>query len=69
GEDSIGRISEKMKLPAEQQKRLLCNVIDAHRIEISSTEIRMRIARGKEIRYLVPPSVEAYIEQYNLYQG
>ena len=69
GEDSIESISEKVKLPEKQRDRLLRNVIEAHRIEVSSTEIRTRLAQGMGIRYLVPPSVEAYIEKHGLYRG
>ncbi|KPJ50072.1 hypothetical protein AMJ40_03775 [candidate division TA06 bacterium DG_26] len=37
-------------------------------IEISSTDIRMRVRGGKSITYLVPPRVEAYIEEKRLYR-
>lgn len=38
------------------------------RLDISSTEIRERIARGASIRYLVPEPVRALIEHHHLYQ-
>ena len=37
------------------------------RIEISSTEIRNRVANGLSIRYLVPDKVRALIERHSLY--
>lgn len=37
-------------------------------MQISSTYIRKCIREGKSIRYLVPPSVELYLEQTNLYR-
>lgn len=37
-------------------------------IEISGTDVRRRIREGKTIRYLVPDSVGAYIEDNKLYQ-
>ena len=40
----------------------------ARRIDISATDIRSRVARGQSIRYLVPESVRALIEQHHLYQ-
>lgn len=38
------------------------------RLDISSTEIRERIARGASIRYLVPEPVRELIEHHHLYQ-
>jgi nicotinate-nucleotide adenylyltransferase len=38
------------------------------RIDISATEIRNRVASGRSIRYLVPPSVEELIRRQNLYR-
>jgi nicotinate-nucleotide adenylyltransferase len=36
---------------------------------ISASEIRKRLAKGKSIRYLVPPKVESYIEKKSLYHA
>ena len=36
-------------------------------IDISSTEIRERVARGEDISSLVPPSVARYISEHKLY--
>jgi len=38
------------------------------RIDISSTEIRQRIAKGQSIRYLVPEKVREIIENHQLYR-
>jgi len=38
-------------------------------IEISSTEIRNRIARGESVRYMVPAPTCAVIKKMNLYQN
>ncbi len=38
------------------------------RIEISSTEVRRRVAVGEPIRYLVPDAVAGYIEREGLYR-
>ena len=37
-------------------------------VDISSTEIRKRVAAGRSIRYLVTPNVEAIIHDQRLYQ-
>ena len=37
-------------------------------VDISSSQIRQRIRAGKEIVDLVPPTVNAYIEQKELYR-
>jgi nicotinate-nucleotide adenylyltransferase len=38
------------------------------KIDISSTEIRNRVASGRSIRYLVPPEVEEIIQQGKIYR-
>jgi nicotinate-nucleotide adenylyltransferase len=69
GESSLQEIERKVKLPEASKTTLLGNIIEAHLIEISSTEIRMRVAEGLGIRYLVPPEVEMYIFEHGLYRG
>jgi nicotinate-nucleotide adenylyltransferase len=38
------------------------------RIDISATDIRLRVARGQSIRYLVPEAVGSLIAAHHLYQ-
>jgi nicotinate-nucleotide adenylyltransferase len=38
-------------------------------VDISSSELRERVAEGRPIRYLTPPAVEAYIRQRGLYRA
>jgi nicotinate-nucleotide adenylyltransferase len=38
-------------------------------LDISSSDIRRRVAQGKPIKYLLPPEVERYICEMGLYRG
>ncbi|MBN1106471.1 MAG: nicotinate-nucleotide adenylyltransferase [Deltaproteobacteria bacterium] len=46
---------------------LICK--DATLMDISSTGIRRRVAKGRSVRFLVPESVRLYIMEKGLYQG
>jgi nicotinate-nucleotide adenylyltransferase len=81
GEDNADRLTEWHRF--EELKKLVCFVVLSRsedfqspeypvvqrRIEISSTEIRNRVANQESITYLVPESVKRYIEQHQLYHG
>jgi nicotinate-nucleotide adenylyltransferase len=59
--------ASELPFPDLLRERLLARVIQGRLCEVSSTEIRRRIAEGRPIRYLVSPSVEAYIRERGLY--
>ncbi len=59
----------ELRLPAPWPERLLANVIRGRRCEVSSREIRKRVAENRPIRYLVLPAVEQYILRQGLYSG
>lgn len=46
-----------------------CTFVPVPTLEVSSTEVRRRVARGLSIRYWVVPAVEAYIREHGLYSG
>lgn len=58
-----------LRLKPPWPERLLATIMRGHRVEISSSEIRNRIAEGLSIRYLVHPAVEMYISEHRLYAG
>ncbi|HON46524.1 MAG TPA: nicotinate-nicotinamide nucleotide adenylyltransferase, partial [Kiritimatiellia bacterium] len=53
--------------PEAVRARLRQHTIRGRTCEVSSSEIRRRIAEGRSIRYLVCPEVEAYIRERGLY--
>jgi nicotinate-nucleotide adenylyltransferase len=50
-----------------QVEKLLRHVVAGPHIDIAGTDIRARVRAGQSIRYLVPETVRAYIEQHQLY--
>jgi len=48
-------------------QRLQSNVVEAPQLDISSTGLRDRLAKGKSIRYLTPDAVIDYIQRQKLY--
>jgi nicotinate-nucleotide adenylyltransferase len=57
--------------PIDQERHDLARLVSfvkVPQIGISSSDIRRRIKLGRSIRYLVPPQVEEYIRQHNLYR-
>ncbi|MFA7158815.1 MAG: nicotinate-nucleotide adenylyltransferase [Kiritimatiellia bacterium] len=57
-----------LKLAPGARRKLMQGVVTLHQVNISSTDIRHRIAEGLSIRYLVPAAVEMYIAEHNLYK-
>jgi nicotinate-nucleotide adenylyltransferase len=43
--------------------------VEAPLLQISSREVRRRIAEGLEYRYFLPPAIYDYIQTHNLYRG
>ena len=68
GERAVKEILEGLRFTEFQKSKLVSAEIRTHLLEISSTEIRDRVARGASIHYLVPAEVEAYIQEHNLYR-
>ena len=52
-----------------QVQRAARQAVTLPMMDVSSTEVRQRVARAQGIDALVPPAVARYIEQHNLYRG
>lgn len=66
-----GASMEHMEEKCEEFRRRFgsdIRLLQFPRVEISSTDIRQRVAEGKSIRYMVPEKVEEYILQKGLYR-
>lgn len=66
GEDPDMVLAES-GLSNDWKKKLSDRLIRVHEVEVSASEIRMRIAEGLSIQTLVPPEVAMYIAEHNLY--
>lgn len=67
GADPSLLTAQDLGLSEPERAALLRDVVRGHPMDISASDIRMRIAEGMRIRYLVPEAVEMYIMEHNLY--
>ena len=59
------RLGYEVNIPNDIKDRVA--LVDAPIIELSSTQIRERLAHGHSVRYYVPDEVLGYIERHQLY--
>ena len=52
-------------LPEEVRRRV--RILNNHPLNLSSSEISLRVREGRSIRYLVPDAVADYIAAHGLY--
>jgi nicotinate-nucleotide adenylyltransferase len=55
-------------VPADRLLEIRRHQVQMPRMDLSSSEIRERVAQGQSIRYRVPRAVEKYIETHQLYR-
>src|SRR5436305_10073353 len=67
GHQEVPRYRKRLaeRLP-EIKQRLL--TLPAPQLDISATELRLRVAEGRPIKYQTPEAVERYIAQHGLYR-
>ena len=65
----LPQLKDRMRLPrrSAEQAGTFIYLVDAPTAEVSSTDIRCRIAEGRPVSGLVPPAVEQHIHQHALY--
>lgn len=55
-------------LSEETREKVLANPLENPLVDVSSTDIRKRVAEDKSIHYMVPKDVEEYIHKHRLYR-
>jgi len=66
----MGKPADMVLLSAEIPMLSDCLVwLDVPPVAFSATELRARVVKRLPLRYLVPPSVDAYIRDHKLYQA
>jgi len=69
GQGGAKNVLEKLRkrLPDELVRELAEGIVETPLVDISSTEIRRRVAEGRSIRYLTPEPVIDYVNDGGLY--
>jgi nicotinate-nucleotide adenylyltransferase len=68
GQPPPAALRDRIRLPDPWPDRLVEGIFPGHLVDISSSEVRKRVAEGRSIRYLVPDGVADYIRDQGLYR-
>jgi len=55
-------------LGPRRAEQLRCGIVATPLIDVSSTDLRRRIAEGRSVRYFIPDAVISYIDKHGLYR-
>ena len=50
------------------ESELVSRTIEVPAVDLSATDVRNAVSRGRSVRYLVPAQVAEYIEMHSLYR-
>ena len=67
--EAVGPLAGSGPLDAAAPPRFRALLVPIAALDVSSTEVRDRVRRGRPVTGLVPPAVAAYIRQHQLYRG
>ncbi|MEX0887243.1 MAG: nicotinate (nicotinamide) nucleotide adenylyltransferase [Phycisphaeraceae bacterium] len=56
-------------LPADERAAWRARFVEVAAMDVSSSEVRRRVAAGESIEAMVPPAVAGYIREHGLYRG
>jgi nicotinate-nucleotide adenylyltransferase len=65
----VGEAALRQALSMTDAEALRMRIIEAPLIDISSRDIRRRVAAGRSVRYLLPRAIEVFVEERRLYCG
>ncbi len=67
--DVVGPLAGAGALDGPRPPRCRVLLVPIRALDVSSTEVRDRVRRGRPLAGLVPPPVAAYIREHQLYRG
>ena len=68
GAPPIDEAALRRALSITSADELRLRVVTAPLIDISSRDIRQRVARGRSVRYLLPRAIEMFVAERRLYR-